>query len=169
MVPSPQHRKLRLVRAADIPDDALVVLRAAPGDSGRTLRNLVDDAADSAATYVVLGANREREILHGVSVFAQRSGVSVSDVLIRFPMSPFVLEMSVGDLRRAGFALWATGANPDHYDVQLVPGRVEGVNPPASAKELRGAAGRFMVVARSLTPNPRYAGGVTSGPEDRLP
>jgi hypothetical protein len=50
-----------------------------------------------------------------------------------------------------------TGANPDHFDVQLVPGRdVE--SGPADLDTLIGAAARLLDIAGDLQANPAYAG-----------
>lgn len=56
--------------------------------------------------------------------------------------------------------LLPTGSNPDHYDVQLLPGRVEGVDPEAGRDELRGAVLRLLLAAGEFHPNPAYAGEV---------
>lgn len=78
--------------------------------------------------------------------------------MVRFQSSPAIFEVRAGDMRQAGFELWATGANPDHYDVQLVPGRAEGLDPEATDEEIRAAAAQLVWVAGGLRPNPDYAG-----------
>jgi hypothetical protein len=47
----------------------------------------------------------------------------------------------------------ATGANPDHYDVQLLPGRTETDAAPSS-QELQSAASLLLSRAGELRPNP---------------
>jgi hypothetical protein len=126
---SPRRRKARLVRDEPPPDDALVVLRAAAPDRPRTLRNAALDATESGATYVVDRGDGRREVLYGISVFACRAGREPPEVLSAFALSPHYLELTVGQIREAGFDLIATGTNPDHYDVQLVAGRFEARSP----------------------------------------
>ena len=163
---SPRRRKVRLVRDEPPPDDALVVLRAAALDRPRTLRNAVLDATESGATYVVDRGGGRREMLYGISVFACRADREPAEVLSAFPLSPHHLELTVGQIREAGFEVIATGTNPDHYDVQLIPGRFEDEQPEAaSPEELRGAVARLLWAAGDLRPNPAYAGG-DPGPED---
>lgn len=162
---SPRRRKVRLVREESAPDDALMVLRAAAPDRPRTLRNAVLDATESGATYVVDRGGGRREVLYGISVFACRAGREPEEILSAFPLSPHHLELTVGQIREAGFDVIATGTNPDHYDVQLVPGRFEGDHPETTAEELRGAVARLLWAAGDLKANPAYAGG-DPGPED---
>ena len=95
-------------------------------------------------------------MLFGISVFARRPGVALVEILARFDMGPAYLEAAVGSLRAAGFGLLPTGVNPDHYDVQLVPGQREEDLEPLAA--IRGAADRLVAVAGDLRSNPAYAG-----------
>jgi hypothetical protein len=150
-------RKVRMVRDGDVPDGSVVVLRAAPTDRERLLRNVMDDATDSAATYVVLRPDGSREVLFGISVIGLRPGRSVADVLSRFRSAPGYLRATVGAFRHAGFELWPTGANPDHYDVQLLPGHFEGF-PQPTVDELREAATRMLATAGDVVSNPDYPG-----------
>lgn len=166
--PSPARRKSRLLRDGDVLADDVIVVRAAPVDPRRAIRNIVDDAHDSGSTYVV-AHDAGLEILHGISVFARRPGVRTAELMVRFRLSPSILEASAGALRGGGFELWATGTNPDHYDVQLVPGRIEAVDPQATVRELGAAAAGFLWVAGGLQPNPGYAGGGVEQPEDDTP
>ena len=63
----------------------------------------------------------------------------------------------VDALRQAGFAVFATGARADHFDVQLVGGRTDH-DQPASSQEISDAARRLVEIAGPLRPNPFYAG-----------
>ena len=81
-----------MVRDGAGPDDSVVVLRASPTEGERVLRNVIDDATDSAATYVVVRLDGSREVLFGISVFALQSGRSVADVLSRFRSAPGYLQ-----------------------------------------------------------------------------
>lgn len=145
----------------------MVVLRAAAADRPRTLRNAVEDAVDSGATYVVVRSDGTREILYGISMFAQRGEAEVRDVLRLFPRSPLFFGLTVGEIRRAGFDVLPTGSNPDHYDVQLIAGRVEGGAAEAGREELRGAVARLLLAAGDLKPNPAYAWEASDRPEDQ--
>jgi hypothetical protein len=87
-------------------------------------------------------------------------------VLRLFPRSPSFFRVSVGAIRSAGFEVLPTGSNPDHYDVQLLPGRIEGVDPEGGREELRGAVLRLLLAAGELYLNPAYAGG-GHDPEDQ--
>jgi hypothetical protein len=95
--------------------------------------------------------------LYGVSVFA-RPGVSPTAVLRRFASSPFYLEATAGDLRKAGFDVLPTGANPDHFDVLLVDGRHPD-EPLLPVAELRVAAERLVTLCGEPRANPAYPGG----------
>jgi hypothetical protein len=150
------RRKERLVREGDLLDDDAVVLRAFPADRDHALRNLLDDATDSASTYVVVRQDGQREILYGVSVFASGTALE-EEILARFPQAPVFSRVTVRNLRRAGFDLWATGSNPRHYEVQLLPGHLDG-EAAVTAAEVRGAAARMLQAAGELLPNPGYAG-----------
>ena len=91
-------------------------------------------------------------MLYGVSVFALLPGRGVAGVLERFPNAPHYLALTVGQLRVAGFEVFPTGSNPEHFDVQLISGipadgpyppvddaaarsEVAGVDPPGRAPE----------------------------------
>jgi hypothetical protein len=158
--PSHDRRKTRLLRDEPPPDDIVVMLRAAAADLARTLRNVALDAIESARTYVIQGPDGRREILYGISVYAQRQGVKPADVLARFTHAPHYLASSVGAIRRAGFEVYATGTNPDHFDVQMLADRGEdGLSEPTD-EEVRAAAAGFMWAVGPLIPNPAYAGAV---------
>jgi hypothetical protein len=144
-----------MLRAEPPPDDLLVVLRATPLDVDQAVAEIAEDAGESASVYVVTFDDRT-ELLHGVSVFAQRDGIGVNLVLERFAYAPTYCSARVGDLRRAGFDVLPTGANRDHFDVQLIPGRSVD-DRPADRVALLGAARRMVQVAGDLLPNPAYA------------
>ena len=145
-----------MLRAEDPPDDLLVVVRATPGDRQLAEIKIAEDAAASALVYVVTDG-AEQVILHGVSVFAWRDGVDAAEVLRRVPFAPSCGAVTVGALRVAGFPVLPTGANPDHFDVQLVARRSP-ADGPADAERLADAARRLLEVAGDLRPNPAYAG-----------
>jgi hypothetical protein len=163
---SEKRRKARTLRDETVVDDTAVVLRAAAADRPRTLRNAVEDAVDSGATYVIVRSDGRREMLYGISVFAQREGTEVADVLRLFPHSPSFLGLTIGEIRRAGFEVLPTGSNPDHYDVQLIAGRIEGIDEDAGREEVRSAVARLLLAAGDLKANPAYAGGTSDHPED---
>jgi hypothetical protein len=98
-----------------------------------------------------------REILYGISVYAQREGHQVGNVLRRFAQAPSYAAFSVGEISTAGFEVIPTGTNPDHYDVQLIGRRFEGEPAEATDEELRAAAARLLSTASRLAPNPAYA------------
>jgi hypothetical protein len=152
----PGRRKERLVREGGVLDDDAIVVRAFPADRDHALRNLVDDATDSASTYVVVRQDGHREILYGVSVFVS-DAFREEEILARFPQAPVFSRMTVRNLRRAGFDLWATGSNPRHYEVQLLPGHLDG-EAAVPAGDVRGAAARMLQAVGELLPNPGYAG-----------
>lgn len=145
-----------MVRTEEPPDDLIVVVRATPADPEIALEEIVADAAGSADVYL-LEINGRSEILHGVSVFAHRDGTDVVAVLERFPFAPTYAAVTVGTLRAAGFEVLPTGANPDHYDVQLVGGLTE-ESGAAERTELHRAAVVLLRVAGTRRPNPAYAG-----------
>jgi hypothetical protein len=115
------------------------VLRAAAADSTRTIRNIVLDAHDSGTTYVIERPDARREVLYGISVYAQRDSVEADEVLARFTHAPHYLSATVGAIRGAGFEVIATGVNPDHYDVQLVADRYDDGSADVTDEEFRGA------------------------------
>jgi len=155
---SPKRRKLRLVRPGDVPDDLVVVIRATPASVEEAVDDIALDALKSGRTYVILGDHGEREPLFGISVFAYHSQVGLADLLVRFDEAPAFLESRVGKLRSAGFVVLPTGANLDHFDVQLLPGQPDkGDGEPAGA--VRTAAARLVATAGELQPNPVYFGG----------
>ncbi len=153
---SPRRRKARMVRPGPPPDDLVVVLRATPGSLEAALDDIADAALQSAAIYVVEDGPI-RCLLFGVSVFAVPAGGTPADVLDRFAAAPSYVEATVGALRVAGFPVIPTGANPDHYDVQLLDRVAENENRAAAAVKM--AAMRVLAVAGPLRPNPAYAGG----------
>lgn len=108
----------------------------------------------SAEVYILQWDGGARELLYGVSVYARRPGAD-TDVLIRFSASPCFLEVSVGVLRAAGFPVVPTGADPGHFDVQLLPGHPE--DDPADESLVAGAASRLVARAGDLHHNPFYA------------
>jgi hypothetical protein len=110
----------------------------------------------SASTYVVVRRDGHREILYGVSVFVS-DAFREEEILARFPQAPVFSRATVGNLRRAGFDLWATGSNPRHYEVQLLPGHLDG-EAAVPAGDVRGAAARLLQAVGELLPNPGYAG-----------
>jgi hypothetical protein len=152
-ITSPRRRKARDPTLAD----NLVVLRAAAQDPTRTLRNLVLDASGSGRTYAVERSDGRREILYGISVYAQCEGQEVENVLRRFAQAPRYAAFSVGEIGAAGFEVIPTGTNPDHYDVQLIGDRFEGEPAEATDEELRAAAVRLLSTARQVASNPAYA------------
>lgn len=167
MPPSARGRKSRLVRAGEVPNDLLVVIRATPADREAAIDDMVEDADLSSRQYIVEVTPEDRELLYGVSVFARRPGVEVGTVIDRFTGAPAYMEVPVGMLRAAGFAVLPTGANVDHYDIQLVAGVHEDDPTPATG-DLREAAARVLAAGSPLLPNPAYAGGTAeSRQEDR--
>ncbi len=159
--PSPRRRKVRLVRD-EVPDDTMLVVRATPADREEAVRSIAEDAGLSGEVYVIELLGGSREVLYSVSVFARRPGVTTSEVLGRFPHAPCYLETSAGRLRAAGFPVYPTGANADHYDVQLVSGTRENDRPP-TLNDLLQAARRLVASAGDLLSRPSYAG---SGSEE---
>ena len=155
--PSPRRRKKRLVRVGEIPDDLLVVIRAMPADRVKGIAEMVDSAILSAGRYVVEGEDEIRELLYGVSVFAQREGQELIDVLYRFPAAPMFVAATVGVIRRRGFQVLPTGHNTDHFDVQLISRVTEADLPPAE-NDVRTAVNRLLEAAGDMRPNPFYAG-----------
>ena len=151
--PGQRHRKHRMLRSGDVPGDLVVVIRATLATRAEAVADIAKDARVSADTYVV-GQGDEVELLYGVSVFARRPGPR--DVLERFVEAPTYLEVTVGVVRAAGFSVLPTGANPDHFDVQLVSGRPE--SQPAPEHDVAAAAARLVRAAGDLLPNPFYAG-----------
>jgi hypothetical protein len=127
-----------------------------PSDRAVAVAAITDDAEESARVYVVAEADTN-VILHGVSVFAHRNGVDVNDVLRRFPFAPSYVTATVGRVRDEGFEVLATGANVDHFDIQLIPARTVD-DGPADRRSLVAAASRVLDVAGELRPNPAYAG-----------
>ena len=60
-----------MVRDDTPPEDTVLLVRAATADTTRNLRNVVSDATESGRTYVIDRVDGRREILYGVSVYAQ--------------------------------------------------------------------------------------------------
>jgi hypothetical protein len=98
----PGRRKARLIRDEPLAEDALVVLRAAAADRSRTLRNAIADATESGLTYVIVRTDGTREVLCGLSVFAQRSDHTVADTLRTFTWAPHYLRFTAGEIRAGG-------------------------------------------------------------------
>lgn len=165
--PSARGRKNRLVREGESVDDLLLVIRATPTDPDGAVAEMAEDAELSGRQYVVGVDPGPREVLYGVSVFAHRSGVDIAVVVDRFTGAPSYLEVAVGDLRASGFAVHATGTNPDHFDIQLIAG-VDESDPEVPTSELQAAAARVLAIGGPLRPNPSYAGGAPEArQEDR--
>lgn len=79
-------------------------------------------------------------------------------MLRRFGGSPFYVEVSVGELRTAGFAVLATGSNTDHFDILLIEGR-ESREPLLPLSAVVDAAHRLLAASGEMRRNPSYAGG----------
>lgn len=152
--PGPRRRKVRMFRDEAPLDDLIVVLRAIGGDLDSAVADVAADAADSGAVYVV--ERPMREVLFGVSVFALRDGRTAAVVLDRFPGSPGYLRLTAGVVRSAGFGLLPTGTNPDHFDVQLIPGTDEVEAATISFAEIKAAAWRLVALAGQPWRNPVY-------------
>ncbi len=163
--PRARGRKSRLLRPGETLHDLLLVIRATPADRDRAVVAMVEDAELSARQYVVEPVTGSREVLYGVSVFARRPGVEVAAVLDRFTGAPAYLEVAVGVLRGAGFEVYPTGTNVDHFDVQLIAGLHEG-GPEASATHLQQAARRVLAAGGPLKPKPAYAGETAESPQE---
>ena len=144
-----------MVRSDAVPDDLVVVVRAAPASVDEAVDDIAHDALQSGRTYAVLDEAGRREALFGVSTFAHRPGVSLLTVLARFDDAPSYLEARVGALRAAGFKVLPTGTNLDHFDVQLLPGQGDDdADEPVLA--VRTAATQLVAAAGELRPNPTY-------------
>jgi hypothetical protein len=146
-----------MLRADAVPDDLVVVVRAAPASVEDAINDIAVDALESGQTYVVQNERGEREPLFGVSVFALRAGVPLIELLSRFDEAPSYLEAQVGALQSARFVVLPTGANVDHFDVQLLSGQAEVTDEPAAV--VWEAAARLVAAAGALRPNPAYSGG----------
>ena len=151
-----------MVRPDEAPDDLVVVVRATPPSLTETADDIANAARLSAEVYVLERDDGSRELLYGVSVYARRAAAE-PDVLVRFSASPCFLQVTVGLLTAAGFPVVPTGAARDHFDVQLVPDRLEG-DPAEDAVVVRAAA-RLVSRAGDLQPNPFYAGEGEHTPE----
>lgn len=79
MPPSPRRRKVRLVRDG-VPNGTVLVVRATPADREEAVRSIAVDAGLSGEVYAIELVDGYREVLHGVSVFARRPGVTASEV-----------------------------------------------------------------------------------------
>ncbi|HUP71343.1 MAG TPA: hypothetical protein VM142_16240 [Acidimicrobiales bacterium] len=167
MPPSARGRKSRLLRTDEPPHDLLVVIRATPADREAAIDEMVEDAELSSRQYVVEAIPKAREVLYGVSVFARRPGDDVAAVIDRFTGAPAFIEITIGALRASDFEALPTGANVDHFDIQLIAG-IREQDPPAKTDSLRQAAARVLAAGGPLRPNPAYAGGTAESPrEDR--
>jgi hypothetical protein len=143
-----------MLRNEPPPNDLTVLLRAGAATATETLADMVLDARFTAAVYDIERGG-DREALFGISVFAQRVGRRVDDVLERFPSAPTYLVTTVGVVRRLGFVVLASGANPDHYDVQLVDG-VDGASVETVTDDMIAATARRLLDAADSRPNPAY-------------
>jgi hypothetical protein len=139
-------------------DDLTVLLRATQADRELAATQIAEDALVSAETYLVLTASGAQAVLYGVSMYARRAGTDMTKLLRRFRFAPVYVEATAGTLRQQGFEILAAGADPDHYEVQLLPGRLVG-SPLASIPELWDAARRLLDAAGRPIINPAYAGG----------
>lgn len=151
--PSARGRKRRLVREGESPHDLVLVVRATPADRDAAIAAMAEDAGLSARQYMVETTPGAREVLYGVSVFARRPGVDVATVVDRFIGAATYVEVTVGALRAAGFEVYPTGSNVDHFDIQLIAGVGEG-DLAVSPVEVRAAAGRAFAAAGPLKPKP---------------
>jgi len=142
----------------------VVVLRATPGSVEAAIDDIADAALRSAGVYVIEDG-AERHLLFGVSVFALPAGGTPVDVLVRFDTAPTYIASTIGALREAGLRVIPTGANPDHYDVQLLD--QVGENEDRVFAEVKMAATRMLAAAGPLRPNPAYADGPTMTEEPR--
>lgn len=143
----------------------MLVIRATPASRAAAAANIAEDAELSARVYVVELAAGQRELLYGVSVFANREGGELGDILDRFPGAPMHIEAPAGAIRKAGFLVIPTGENPNHFDVQLLPGVGEGQVPPLS-DDVRRAVARLLAAAGEMRPNPAYARGADERSEE---
>jgi len=142
----------------------MLVLRATPGSLEAAIDDIADAALRSAAVYVVEDG-ADRHLLFGVSVFAVPARGTPVDVLVRFDTAPTYIASTIGALREAGLRVIPTGANPDHYDVQLLD-RVAEIDRRAAAAA-KMATMRMLAAAGPLRRNPAYAGGPTMTEEPR--
>ena len=81
----------------------------------------------------------------------------MTKLLRGFRFAPVSVEATAGTLRQEGFEIVAAGADPDHHEVQLLPGRPVG-SPLATVQELSDAARRLLDTAGRPIINPAYAG-----------
>ncbi|MEO5840297.1 MAG: hypothetical protein ABIQ73_08310 [Acidimicrobiales bacterium] len=144
--------------------DTIVVIRATPLNVDATIDDIAEAATESAEAYEVTAGDR-REVLYGVSVFSAQDDNETLAILERFDAAESYLMARVDSLRQAGFAVFATGARADHFDVQLLGGRTDR-DQAASSEEISDAARRLVEIAGPLRPNPFYAG-EQGGPEQR--
>jgi hypothetical protein len=155
--PATGRRKSRLVRDDPPPDDRVVVVRATGPDRDQTVADMVRDARYSGDTYAIERPDGSRDVLFGVSVFAVQPGRTVADVLERFATSSHYLAVTIGTLRAAGFAVIPTGANTDHFDVQLVAGiPADRPAPAVTDADLAAKAKALVELAGPAQPNPAY-------------
>jgi hypothetical protein len=139
------------------PDDLTVLLRAMPADRESAVVQIAHDALVSAETYVVLTAAGAQNALYGISVWARRAGTDVTKLVRRFRFAPVYVEITAAVLRRHGFEILAAGADADHFEVQLLPGKLV-EEPLATLSELSDAARRLLDAAGRPIVNPTYAG-----------
>lgn len=98
-------------------------------------------------------------------MFARRPGVDLATVLERFSGAAAYVEAAVGALRAAGFEIYPTGSNVDHFDIQLIGGLGE-ADPIASKDDLREAAARLLTAFGPARPNPAYSGGTAGSKQE---
>jgi hypothetical protein len=108
------------------PDDTTLLVRAVRGNPDRAVASIVADAHLSAEVYEIETADGVREALYGISVFAPTDELTLVEILERFPSADTYFETTAGALRGSGLPVYATGSNPVHYDVQLLPGVADG-------------------------------------------
>lgn len=79
--PSPRRRKLRMLRAAALPFERTVVIRATPASVDEAVLDIAETALDSAEIYEVERPDGRRVALYGVSVFARPAGGDTGELL----------------------------------------------------------------------------------------
>lgn len=148
-------RRNRMLRGEQPPDDLVLVIRAAEFTEMATVDTMVDDALVSADSYVVV-TNGQTEILFGISVFARPADPMAPQPMERFSRAPTFLEVPVGVIREAGFAVYPTGINPQHFDVQLVNGMDQKIALESCGAIVKQAAETLVRLAGPLRLNPFY-------------
>lgn len=146
-----------MLRPGPPPGATMLLIRATPASVDEAVLDIAESALDSADTYNVDLPHGSRVALYGVSVLGRPPAVGPSEPLRRFAAAPFYIEASVRDVRAAGFEVLPTGANPDHFDIQLIADRLPD-DPLVPLTEVEAAARRLILVCGELRPNPSYAG-----------